>query len=112
MSGYVALVGRRCMVNRVSRRADSVGEVGSNGPKVPEIPREDDLSLDLNGATEEERVIDATAREALFRGQRNRAVIFVLIEGHDRTSIASLLDEEQRLVGRNDLLYWQGSHTG
>jgi hypothetical protein len=55
--------------------------------------------------------MDATAGETLFRCQRNRAVIFVLIEGHDCASIANLLDKEQRLIGRNDLLDRQGSHT-
>jgi hypothetical protein len=61
---------------------------------MPEVPREDDLGLHLDGAPEEERVVDATAGKALLRGVCNRTVIFVLVEGHDCASIANLLDEE------------------
>jgi hypothetical protein len=93
-------------------RVDAVGEVGIDGTKMLKVPRVDRFRFHLGGATEEESVVDPATGENGLGSLRDGAVIFVLIEGDDRATVANLLDEQQRLVGRDQLLDRQGGHRG
>ena len=49
----------------LSRRTDPGGEVWANGPKVPEVPREDDLGRHFDGAMQDERMICLTSKSVM-----------------------------------------------